>query len=155
MADMIDLLEEAKSKHAFAARVHENDQRILALSATTTDDGSAFAWQAVEQVRAQRKQRHRFLTDVCTGERIDFEDSHHNFGANDLTPDGRIENSSFQRLLVKALKTALRDQPTKLALQKDLKLLRTPSAAKEALTSSQWREWRLAIDKELSSLVKK
>ena len=116
MADMIDLLEEAKSKHAFAARVHENDQRILALSATTTDDGSAFAWQAVEQVRAQRKQRHRFLTDVCTGERIDFDDGYHNFGANDLTPDGCIETSSFQRLLVKALKTAIRDQPTDLAL---------------------------------------
>ena len=104
MADMVDLLRDATLKHAFAARVHEKDQRIRALSATTTDDGSAFAWQAVERIRAQRKQRHRFLTDVCTGEQIDFEDGYHNFGANDLTPDGCIETSSFQRLLVKAPK---------------------------------------------------
>ena len=155
MADMVGLLHDAKIKHAFAARVHEKDQRIRALSATTTDDGSAFAWQAVEHIRAKRKQRHRFLTDVCTGERIDFDDGYHNFGANDLTPDGCIETSSFQRLLVKALKTAIRDQPTNLALKKDLQLLRTPSTAKEALASPQWREWKSAIDKELSSLVKK
>ena len=82
-----------KIKHAFAARVHDKDQRIRALSATTTDDGSAFAWQAVEHVRAQRKQRHRFLTDVCTGERIEFQDSYYDVGPNDLTPDGRIETS--------------------------------------------------------------
>jgi len=85
-----------------------------------------------------------FLTDVCTGERIDFEDNYHNFESNDLTPDGRIETWSFQCLLVKALKTAVHDQPTNLALQKDLKRLRTPSTAKEALASSQEREWRLA-----------
>ena len=155
MADMVGLLHDAKIKHAFAARVHEKDQRIRALSATTTDDGSAFAWQAVEHIRAKRKQRHRFLTDVCTGERIDFDDGYHNFGANDLTPDGCIETSSFQRLLVKALKTDIRDQPTNLALKKVLILLRTPSTAKEALASPQWREWKSAIDKELSSLVKK
>ena len=155
MADMVNLLCDVKIKHAFAAHVHDKDQRIRALSATVTDDESEFAWQAVENVRAQRKQRHRFLNDVCTGERIDFQDSYYDVGPNDLTPDGRIETSSFQRLLVKALRTAVRDQPSNLALQKDLKLLCTPSTAKEALASPQRRECRLAIDKELSSLEKR
>jgi hypothetical protein len=78
--------------------------------------------------------------------------------ADDLDPDGRIQTSSLQRLLVKALKTVttIKAHPDREdVLTPHLKLLRTPKSAKAALDSPQWREWRATIDKELASLVDK
>ena len=93
-------------------------------------------------MREERKRHQRYVTDIQTGEHIDVvADGYYSLGINDITPDGRIETASFVRLLKKALKTTIQEQPElKDALAHDLKLLTTPKSVKEALASPQWRE---------------
>ena len=89
-------------------------------------------------MREERKRHQRFVTDIQTGEHIDVvADKYYNLGINDITPDGRIETASFVRLLKKALKTTIQEQPElKDALAHDLKLLTTPNADNDATAVS-------------------
>ena len=123
----------------------------------TASTSAKHAQEAISHLREERKRRQRYVTDVKTGEKIDvITDGYYDLGANDITPDGRIETASFVRLLKKALKTTIKAHPeSKDALAHDLKQLSTPKSVKDALASPQWREWRAAIDKELGSLIDK
>jgi hypothetical protein len=163
-----DLHDHALNARTFAAQLDKRGQLEHALSANDVLNAIGcspvhahharnYAKDAISHIKSTRKQRHRFVTDVHTGERIDVElEGYYDIGTNDLDPDGRIQASSFQRLLVKALKTTIKAHPDREdVLTPHLKLLRTPKSAKEALASPQWREWRAAIDKELASLVDK
>jgi hypothetical protein len=161
-----DLHEQARSARTFARALNERERRYErafhagAFHASPAPDADADAknvQQAISHLREERKRRQRYVVDIKTGEQIDvITDGYYNLGANDLTPDGRIETASFVRLLKKALKTTIKEHPEhKDALAHDLKLLSTPKSVKEALASPQWREWRAAIDKELGSLIDK
>ena len=161
-----DLHEQARSARTFARALTERERRYErafhagAFHASPAPDADADAknvQQAISHLREERKRRQRYVVDIKTGEQIDvITDGYYNLGANDLTPDGRIETASFVRLLKKALKTTIKEHPEhKDALAHDLKLLSTPKSVKEALASPQWREWRAAIDKELGSLIDK
>ena len=160
-SDLGDLSEQAQTAKDFAHTLTEREKRYeRAFHASAGTDSVAAAMhakQAISYIREQRKRRQRYVTDIQTGELIDVTtDGYYDLGVNDLTPDRRIETASFVRLLKKALKTAIREHPEhKQTLAPDLKLLSTPKSAKEALASPQWREWRDAIDKELSSLIQK
>ena len=161
-----DLHEQARSARSFARALTERERRYErafhagAFHASPAPDADADAknvQQAISHLREERKRRQRYVVDIKTGEQIDvITDGYYDLGANDLTPDGRIETASFVRLLKKALKTTIKEHPEhKDALAQDLKLLSTPKSVKEALASPQWREWRAAIDKELGSLIDK
>jgi hypothetical protein len=161
-----DLHEQARSARSFARTLTERERRYErafhagAFHASPAPDADADAknvQQAISHLREERKRRQRHVVDIKTGEQIDvITDGYYDLGANDLTPDGRIETASFVRLLKKALKTTIKEHPEhKDALAHDLKLLSTPKSVKEALASPQWREWRAAIDKELGSLIDK
>ena len=161
-----DLHEQARSARSFARALTERERRYErafhagAFHASPAPDADADAknvQQAISHLREERKRRQRYVVDIKTGEQIDvITDGYYDLGANDLTPDGRIETASFVRLLKKALKTTIKEHPEhKDALAHDLKLLSTPKSVKEALASPQWREWRAAIDKELGSLIDK
>ena len=164
---LTDLYEHARSARAFADQLNQRGHLEHAMNAndvlraigcgTVAPQDRNYAQDAIAHIKSTRKERNRFVTDVNTGERIDVElDSYYDLGINDLDPDGRIQTSSFQRLLVKALKTTIKAHPDREeVLTPHLKLLRTPKSAKAALASPQWREWRAAIDKELASLVDK
>ena len=164
--DTADLHAQAYSARKFARELTERERRyerafqagvFHTSSPPTASDSLRHAKQAISHLRAERKRRQRYVTDIATGEQIDvITDGYYDLGANDITPDGRIETASFVRLLKKALKTSIKEHPEhKDALAHDLKLLSTPKSVKEALASPQWREWRAAIDKELGSLVDK
>ena len=162
--DTADLHEQAFSARTFAHALTERERRYErafhagAFHASPAPDADASnVQQAISHLREERKRRQRYVVDIKTGEQIDvITDGYYDLGANDLTPDGRIETASFVRLLKKALKTTIKEHPEhKDALAHDLKLLSTPKSVKEALASPQWREWRAAIDKELSSLIDK
>ena len=161
-----DLHEQARSARSFARALTERERRYErafhagAFHASPAPDADADAknvQQAISHLREERKRRQRYVVDIKTGEQIDvITDGYYDLGANDLTPDGRIETASFVRLLKKALRTTIKEHPEhKDALAQDLKLLSTPKSVKEALASPQWREWRAAIDKELGSLIDK
>ena len=163
--DTADLHEQAFSARTFAHALTERERRYerafhagaFHASPATDADAGAKVQQAISHLREERKRRQRYVVDVKTGEQIDvITDGYYDLGANDLTPDGRIETASFVRLLKKALKTNIQEHPEhEDALAHDLKLLSTPKSVKEALASPQWREWRAAIDKELGSLIDK
>ena len=159
--DTADLHEQARSARIFARELTERErhyERAFHAGVKPTASTSAkHAQEAISHLREERKRRQRYVTDVKTGEKIDvITDGYYDLGANDITPDGRIETASFVRLLKKALKTTIKAHPeSKDALAHDLKQLSTPKSVKDALASPQWREWRAAIDKELGSLIDK
>ena len=164
--DTADLHEQACNARKFARALNARERRYErafdagVFHAPTPPDAATSSQnvkQAISHLREERKRRQRYVTDIQTGEHIDVvADNINSLGINDITPDGRIETASFVRLLKKALKTTIQEQPElKDALARDLKLLTTPKSVKEALASPQWREWRAAIDKELNSLIDK
>jgi hypothetical protein len=164
--DPADLHEQARNAKKFAHALNARERRYErafhagVFHAPTPPDAATSAkhvQEAISHLREERKRHQRYVTDIQTGEHIDIvADGYYSLGINDITPDGRIETASFVRLLKKALKTTIQEQPElKDALARDLKMLTTPKSVKEALASPQWREWRAAIDKELNSLIDK
>jgi hypothetical protein len=95
----------------------------------------------IAHIKSTRKEHNRFVTNVHTREWIYVElDSYCDLSINNLDPNGRIQTSSFQRLLIKALKTTIKAHPDhEDVLTPHLKLLHTLKSAKEALDSPQWQ----------------
>ena len=92
-----DLHEQAFSARTFAHALTERERRYerafhAGASPATDADAGAKVQQAISHLRKERKRRQRYVVDVKTGEQIDvITDGYYDLGANDLTPDGRIE----------------------------------------------------------------
>ena len=99
-----DLHEQARSARSFARALTERERRYErafhagAFHASPAPDADADAknvQQAISHLREERKRRQRYVVDIKTGEQIDvITDGYYDLGANDLTPDGRIETAS-------------------------------------------------------------
>jgi len=67
-----------------------------------------------------------------------------------------VSNAFLARVLVKALKAYAKENPDmRKEAAKDILLLRNPKTVKEALETTQRKEWIEAIRKEMQSLVDK
>ena len=115
---------------------------------------SARIQASIDHIKTQADLKKRTVTDLRTGEVFDrVLEQYHYIGKDDITPDGRITTAFFTRIVKKALKAEIRENPTQAAAcREELKLLSTPKSATEALKSPQRLQWLEAINKELQSL---
>ena len=141
---------ELKQARAFAARIQRDEARRY----TQIKVHSARVQATIDHIKTQAELKRRTVTDLHTGEIFDRAlEQYHFIGKDDITPDGRITTAFFTRVVKKALKVEIRDDPSKAeACKKELKLLSTPKSAAEALKSPQRAQWLEAINKELQSL---
>ena len=142
--------DELKKARAFAARIRREEARRR----IQVNVHSARAQTTIDEIQKQADLKKRTVTDIRTGEVFDRAlEQYHFIGKDDITPDGRITTAFFTRIVKKALKAEIRENPTQAAAcREELKLLSTPKSAAEALKSPQRLQWLEAINKELQSL---
>ena len=156
--DTRNLLHEAK---VFATSIRDKETRVRAHSAKLHEPHAHAAIEYIQALEKDAKRRkHRMVTDISTGERIDMDaQEYYDIGKHDISPETRIEKSCLLRIRIKALKAAIKRNETPTTdvkeLRAQLKLLRTPKTAKEAMETPEWQEWEAAINKELQCIREK